>query len=568
VSPGAARFVPMKKGGRIAGVLLAVTVLIAAAAAWAQSSGARAHVEARSNCHAKAPPVLHDGFPEPPEIISHDGLLDVTLRAAVGPARMGRQRVQGMSYDGSIPGPTLVICAGDHVVVHLQNDLPEATNLHTHGFHVSPEGNSDNIFLHIEPHTSFTYEYDIPQDMPAGSYWYHPHLHPSVERQIFGGLAGAIVEEGGLDQLPALREVPQRWIVLDNTEVRHGRVLSVAEATEAGSRIYVNGESNPTAKIRPGQLQRWRIFNASADRVIVLRLPHGQHFVLLAQDGHTLPSAQDVRDLMIAPGSRRDVLVRGGAPGSYPVKAVPFAQFPGGEKAVDGGPTPNQTVLTLHSAGPPTSMRLPAAPLSRPLDLRRLPVERERTIVFSEMAEGAGTPRFLLNGMSFDPNRVDVTMKLGSVERWTLVNSTEEWHTFHIHTNDFQVVSVNGADVPYVDDQDNVALAPKSHTVILIHPTDFTGKFVFHCHVTFHEDHGMMATVQVVHEPTAAEARRSIILDGGLAIGSSSYGSHDQPSVTATLFFCNLHALSGLGSDRDRSDGRAHDSADQTRRSV
>jgi suppressor of ftsI len=538
----------MGKSRRLAGVLLVVIVLGAAGAAWAQGSSAGGHavVVARSSCHAKAPPVLHDGFPEPPELVSHNGLLDVTLRAAVGPAMMGGRRVQAMSYDGSIPGPTLVICAGDHVVVHLENDLGEATNLHTHGFHVSPEGNSDNIFLRIEPHTKFTYEYDIPQDMSAGSYWYHPHLHPSVERQIFGGLAGAIVEEGGLDQLPALRNVPQRWIVLENTEVRHGRVLSVNEATEAGSRIYVNGASDPTAKIRPGQLQRWRIFNASADRVIVLRLPRRQHFVLLAQDGHTLASAQNVRDLMIAPGSRRDVLVRGGAPGSYPVKAVPFAQFPGGEKAADGGPTPNQTVLTLHSAGRRMKMRLPAGPLSRPLDLRRLPVDRERTVVFSEMAEAAGTPRFLLNGMSFDPNRVDVTMKLGSVERWTLVNSTEEWHTFHIHTNDFQVVSVNGRDIPYVDDQDNVALAPKSHTIILMHPTDFTGKFVFHCHVTFHEDHGMMATVQVVREPTAAQARRSVVLDGGLAIGSSSYGSHNQPSVKATLFFCGLHALAGL----------------------
>jgi suppressor of ftsI len=538
----------MGKSRRLTGVLLAAIVLGAAAAAWAQgsSAGDQPAAAARSSCHAKAPPVLHDGFPEPPELVSHDGLLDVTLRAAVGPAMMGGRRVRAMSYDGSIPGPTLVICAGDHVVVHLQNDLAEATNLHTHGFHVSPEGNSDNIFLQIEPHTKFTYEYNIPQDMSAGSYWYHPHLHPSVERQIFGGLAGAIVEEGGLDQLPALRNVPQRWIVLENTEVRDGRVLSVNEATEAGSRIYVNGASDPTAKIRPGQLQRWRVFNASADRVIVLRLPRRQHFVLLAQDGHTLPSARNVRDLMIAPGSRRDVLVRGGAPGSYPVKAVPFAQFPGGGKVADGGPTPNQTVLTLHSAGRRIKMRLPAGPLSHPLDLRRLPLDRERTVVFSEMAEAAGTPRFLLNGMSFDPNRVDVTMKLGSVERWTLVNSTEEWHTFHIHTNDFQVVSVNGTDVPYVDDQDNVALAPKSHTVILIHPTDFTGKFVFHCHVTFHEDHGMMATVQVVREPTAAQARRSIVLDGGLAIGSSSYGSHDQPSVKATLFFCSLHALAGL----------------------
>ena len=29
-------------------------------------------------------------------------------------------------------------------------------------------------------------------------------------------------------------------------------------------------------------------------------------------------------------------------------------------------------------------------------------------------------------------------------------------------------------------------------------PTDFTGKFVFHCHVLGHEDNGMMAVVQVL----------------------------------------------------------------------
>lgn len=28
--------------------------------------------------------------------------------------------------------------------------------------------------------------------------------------------------------------------------------------------------------------------------------------------------------------------------------------------------------------------------------------------------------------------------------------------------------------------------------------TDFTGRFVFHCHILFHEDNGMMAPVRVV----------------------------------------------------------------------
>jgi hypothetical protein len=92
--------------------------------------------------------------------------------------------------------------------------------------------------------------------------------------------------------------------------------------------------------------------------------------------------------------------------------------------------------------------------------------------------------------------------------------------------------------VPYVDYEDNVALQPHSRTVILINPTDFTGRFVFHCHVTFHEDHGMMATVEVVKEPSAAQTRASVVHDGGLAIGSTAYGSRRMPAVAPAIFFC------------------------------
>jgi FtsP/CotA-like multicopper oxidase with cupredoxin domain len=459
--------------------------------------------------------------------------------------------VQALSYDGSYPGPTLVICAGDRIRVQLKNDLTEPTNLHTHGFHVSPEANHDNVYLRIEPHESFTYEYDIPEDQPAGAYWYHPHLHMFVEPQIFAGLAGAIVQEGGLDTLPALRQVPQRWIVIQNTEIRSGKVVPVSESTETSSRLYVNGTKDPTAKIRPGELQRWRIFNADADRYVVLRLAHGQRLQLLAEDGHTLAHPLAVSTLQIPPGSRREVLVRGGKPGSYPLRAIPFAQFPGGDQAANGGPEPNEKLLTLRSAGKPRPTPFPKRiTLARPADLRGRPIDRKRTIVFNEMAEPSGATSFTLNGMKFDPNRVDVTMKLGSIEQWTLVNETSEWHTFHIHQNDFQVVSVAGKPVPYVLEADNVALPPKSKTVVLMHPIDFTGKFVFHCHVTFHEDHGMMAAVQVVREPTAEQMRRSVSYDGGLAIASGAYGSSaPPPSVRLLEFFC--HAL-GLAPRRLR----------------
>ncbi|HWG08270.1 MAG TPA: multicopper oxidase family protein [Solirubrobacteraceae bacterium] len=545
-------------GGAVGGALLAAVLALSALAAGgslATGASTPSGTTAGRDCHRHAPPLLHDGFPEPPARYSRNGRLDVPLTAALGRVPLDGRPVTALSYDGSIPGPTLVICAGDHVTVHLKNDLTEPTNLHTHGFHVSPEANHDNIFERIEPGQSFTYEYDIPRDMPAGSYWYHPHLHMFVEPQIFAGLAGAIVQEGGLDALPSLRHVPQRWIVIQNMQVAAGKVVPVAQSSETDARLYVNGVRDPTAKIRPGELQRWRIFNADADRFVVLRLAHGQRFQVLAEDGHTLARPLSVSTLQIAPGSRREVLVRGGRPGAYRLKAIPFAAFPGGEKAVNGGPVPNETLLTLRSSGRPAHMDFaPHARLGHPQDLRGKPIDRKRTIVFNEMPEPSGAAAFTLNGMKFDPNRIDVTMKLDSIEQWTLVNETVEWHTFHIHINDFQVVSVAGKAVPYVLEADNVALPPKSRTAVLMRPTDFTGKFVFHCHVTFHEDHGMMATVQVVREPTATQMRRGVVRESGLAIASGAYGSPAAPpSVRALLFFCRALGIAPPRLGRGRS---------------
>ncbi len=532
--------------GVVLTIALAATVAVAAVGATGTTAKPKnVLAPGRSACHRNVPKLIHDGFPEPPLRYSRNGLLDTTLRASISAVRINHRRVITMNYDHSFPGPALVLCDGDKLVIHLINDLPQPTNLHTHGLHVSPTGNHDNIFLRLKPGHRFTYEYRIPWDNSPGSYWYHPHLHMYVERQIFAGLAGPIVVEGGLDQLPALRKFPQRWIFLMSTQVKNGRTVPVDKSVASKTPIYVNGALNPTLKIRPGQIQRWRIFNANSDRIVVLRLA-GQPFQVLAQDGDPLGRVLTVHKLLIGPGSRRDVLVRGGQVGKYTLKAIPFAQFPGGEKVKNGGPKPNQTVLTVRSSGRRAHDRFPTGALSHPIDLRGRHIDRRRTIVFSEMQTSPNNTNFLLNGQMFDPNRIDVTMKLGSIEQWTLVNTNTEWHTFHIHVNDFQVVSINGKRVPYIDYQDNVSLPPKSKIVVLMQPRDFTGKFVFHCHITFHEDHGMMATVQVVRRLAAANARAQVAEQGGFEIASSAYGSTRIPAMLPAkqwALYCHLHHL-------------------------
>jgi len=148
-----------------------------------------------------------------------------TESAIFNPATGRKERVRLRSYTGGdeperrpYVAPTIDIAPGDTVRITLNNRLPadpscfertggpniphcfNGTNLHTHGLWVSPAGNSDNVLLSINPGVSFQYEYNIPPDHPAGTFWYHSHRHGSTALQVSSGMAGALIIRG--DRLP------------------------------------------------------------------------------------------------------------------------------------------------------------------------------------------------------------------------------------------------------------------------------------------------------------------------------------------------------------------------------
>jgi len=163
-------------------------------------------------------------FREPVTLASKDGVLEVRLIARQGAATLDTvakpvqdfllfsyELIRGTASDGKMsganlyPAPTLQVFPGETLIVHMDNALTDLTitdffspqytptggtvpiypiqltsapiNLHVHGLHVSPKGNSDTVMLHIPAGMSNTYEYDVPKNMPQGAYWYHSHLH-------------------------------------------------------------------------------------------------------------------------------------------------------------------------------------------------------------------------------------------------------------------------------------------------------------------------------------------------------------------------------------------------------
>jgi FtsP/CotA-like multicopper oxidase with cupredoxin domain len=93
----------------------------------------------------------------------------------------------------------------------LQND----TNFHTHGWHVSPD--VDNVFKSLarSQGDACSYTFAVPLSQPAGTYWYHAHLHGLAGQQVGGGLAGALIVLPAV--APTAAPIPDRVVLIKNS---------------------------------------------------------------------------------------------------------------------------------------------------------------------------------------------------------------------------------------------------------------------------------------------------------------------------------------------------------------
>src|SRR5437764_1157410 len=236
---------------------------------------------------------------------------------------------------GDFVAPTIRVAPGQRLVIDLDNKVEPGTakqladqacfndtNLHTHGLWVSPSGNSDNVLISIPPGASFQYQYEIPADHPAGTFWYHPHRHGDGFVQVGSGMAGALIVTG--NRLPTATSpgdvdillkdergtaFPERIMVfqqiqygcLDGKGAIEGKLderknyvrpftcdpgqIGKIESFDndwdwqwSGRFTGVNGKVQPTlASARTGAFERWRLIQADTGETIRMRLYRMAH---------------------------------------------------------------------------------------------------------------------------------------------------------------------------------------------------------------------------------------------------------------------------------------------------
>ena len=402
------------------------------------------------------------------------------------------------AYNGMMPGPLIDLNAGDRVEITLHNHLSQPTTLHWHGLPV-PADQDGNPAQMVAPGASRVYRFTIPADT-EGLYWYHPHPHQLSSEQVFRGLAGAIRVTSAHDPLAA---VPQRVLMVTDLKLNRDATIAENDAGDwmngrEGQFVLVNGQRQPHLAFSAIGRERWRILNASNARYLRLQLP-GHGYTLVGTDGGLLGTPQKgLREYLLAPAQRIDVVVDAGGARTASLIAGAYDR---GKMGAVARPSAVPLLDVEFDAKHPPLAAIPAT-------LRQLPdlgkITAHKQVVMSEaMATamgGAHPMAFLLNGRSFDMQRVDLTSRVGAVEQWEIVNRSDMDHPFHIHGTQFTVLErelhgrVERSAYPALHDTVNLK---SGETVRIKLMQALPGRRMYHCHVLEHEDQGMMGQVEV-----------------------------------------------------------------------
>jgi len=407
------------------------------------------------------------------------------------------------TYNALVPGPLIDVFEGDTVRIRLENRLAQETTVHWHGLPVPPDQDG-NPMDPVAPGANRLYEFTLPVGS-AGTYWYHPHPHEFTAEQVFRGMAGLFIVRSRTDPVPATIE--EKLLVISDLRLAADGTIPANTAMDwqngrEGNYVLVNGQYRPVLTINPGQSQRWRILNATNARYLRLALT-GHTMTLIGTDGGLLRSpVPGLDEILLAPAERVEVIVTASlsSQASGTLQALPYDRDSMG---MMGSASTTIPLLTLaYSSASSAAIALPSA-LNSIADLG-VPTATKRLVFSSGMGMGGmggGMMRFLIDGKTFDPQRIDLTSRVNEVEQWTIENRSSMDHPFHLHGTQFQVVSRTRSGVttpePFLAWRDTVNIAA-FETVVLKVVQDQLGKRMYHCHILEHESQGMMGVLDVV----------------------------------------------------------------------
>jgi len=464
---------------------------------------------------------------------------NLNIKDTLAQIKPGQQTITA-GINSKFWGPTLIFHKGDTVRMRVTNKLNEATTIHWHGMHLPAvmDGGPHQI---IPANSVWTPYWKVANH--AATYWYHPHLHEKTMEHITKGIGGLIIVRDSAESALAL---PRKYGVDDIPLVLTDRDFTTANQFSVvpyGDSSLVNGVLSPQFTI-PAQVVRFRVLNAAIERSYNLGFSDNRTFYVITSDGGLLNAPVPLTRYLLHAGERIEILVNctGQVGTSIKLKAYNSTlsqQTPGGD-LFPNGPFANALARkdfnVLHlTVGAQTANPIISIPTAlstvNTIPLADASITRLLSISDTTIA-GIPGATFLINHKLFNINYNNYSVPINNTEIWQITNSGNFGHPFHIHDVEFNVISVNGAapDATLSGWKDVVFIPAKtgggpggggtpSVIKFIARFDDFADAehpFMYHCHISLHEDEGMMGQFVVTPSTTGIEKPKNKSADFSL----------------------------------------------------
>jgi FtsP/CotA-like multicopper oxidase with cupredoxin domain len=423
------------------------------------------------------------------------------------------------SYLGSM----IRLQKGQKVRINFHNALSQSSVVHWHGLHV-PQVMDGHPQYAIESGETLVYEFEVMNR--ANMNMYHPHPHGATAKQVYFGLAGAVIvnddEEAALDLPSGEYEIPlviqDKQFDSDNQLVyspnRHQRMTGVT-----GDNILVNGQANFHLEVE-SRAYRLRVMNGSTSRIYKLAWDDGMPMTIIGVDGGLLEQPEVKPYVMLAPGERLDVWADFSAHNEGSQLTLKSLAFSGVMPKMAMGM--NRSSLAVGSEYPICTIKV----TRKVSESHKLPTKLAKIHRYGihetanpnnplPISISESPMSMLLNGRAYEFNHPlpSERVKMGSIVLLEIFHAQSNMgmggmnmtmpHPIHLHGQQFEIMSrsISGDTSDYdtvregfIDSglKDTVLVMPMERIKMIKPFQDFKGLYLYHCHNLEHEDMGMM----------------------------------------------------------------------------
>lgn len=394
--------------------------------------------------------------------------------------------------NGQYLAPTVRVKSGEFVKLTYTNSLPVPISINIQGL-LAPTEMIGSAHRQIEKNRSWSPIVNVQQ--PACTCWYHADTMLNSALPLYRGVAGLWIIE---DDAARKAKLPNQYgindipLILQDQQINKDGVQLLERDSKSfvGKRLFVNGTENPRADLPRGWV-RLRIVNASLSRRYQLRLDNDKPLYLIATGLGFLAQAVEMPSISLSPSERIEVLVD--LNDDKPVSLIDgeprglLAQL--GQLFQSTAELTDNVVLEMQPVGLPSALNVEPQLPEFDLNAFHLNISQERKFSLRPSDR-------LINRQRFDPKRIDVEAKLGSVERWYI--SSNEAVGFSLQGAKFIVETRNRQKLPHklLAWQDNVWLEADEDVTLLVkfeHRADESLPFSFGVSDFILRDRGCMA---------------------------------------------------------------------------